>query len=80
MSSAILRRATNETTIWEAQMTRLVFIPALVAAATFATSAFTQVGEAPREHSGAEGVGVDSDGNVYGAVVRRQMLGRHVKK
>jgi DNA-binding beta-propeller fold protein YncE len=32
------------------------------------------------EHSGAEGVGVDSDGNVYGAVVRRQMLERHVKK
>ena len=32
------------------------------------------------EHSGAEGVGVDSQGNVYGAVVRRQMLERHVKK
>ena len=29
-------------------------------------------------HSGAEGVGVDHDGNVYGAVVRRQMLERHV--
>ncbi|MCB1672378.1 MAG: peptidyl-alpha-hydroxyglycine alpha-amidating lyase family protein [Gammaproteobacteria bacterium] len=29
-------------------------------------------------HSGAEGVGVDADGNVYGAVVRRQMLERHV--
>ena len=28
-------------------------------------------------HSGAEGVGVDRDGNVYGAVVRRQMLERH---
>jgi len=28
-------------------------------------------------HSGAEGVGVDADGNVYGAVVRRQMLERH---
>jgi sugar lactone lactonase YvrE len=32
------------------------------------------------EHSGAEGVGVDARGNVYGAVVRRQMLERHVKK
>jgi DNA-binding beta-propeller fold protein YncE len=31
------------------------------------------------DHSGAEGVGVDSRGNVYGAVVRRQMLERHVK-
>ncbi|MEX0617547.1 MAG: hypothetical protein WDZ76_02735 [Pseudohongiellaceae bacterium] len=30
------------------------------------------------EHSGAEGVGVDADGNVYGAVVRRRMLERHV--
>ncbi len=30
------------------------------------------------EHSGAEGVGVDSEGNVYGAVVRRRMLERHV--
>jgi DNA-binding beta-propeller fold protein YncE len=30
------------------------------------------------EHSGAEGVGVDAHGNVYGAVVRRQMLERHV--
>lgn len=30
-------------------------------------------------HSGAEGVGVDADGNVYGAVVRRQMLERHVR-
>jgi sugar lactone lactonase YvrE len=29
-------------------------------------------------HSGAEGVGVDAEGNVYGAVVRRQMLERHV--
>ena len=28
-------------------------------------------------HSGAEGVGVDSLGNVYGGVVRRQMLERH---
>jgi DNA-binding beta-propeller fold protein YncE len=32
------------------------------------------------DHSGAEGVGVDAKGNVYGAVVRRQMLERHVKK
>jgi sugar lactone lactonase YvrE len=31
------------------------------------------------EHSGAEGVGVDAKGNVYGAVVRRKMLERHVK-
>lgn len=30
------------------------------------------------DHSGAEGVGVDARGNVYGAVVRRQMLERHV--
>ncbi len=29
-------------------------------------------------HSGAEGVGVDNAGNVYGAVVRRRMLERHV--
>lgn len=33
-----------------------------------------------QEHSGAEGVGVDADGNVYGAVVRRQMLEKHIKK
>lgn len=32
------------------------------------------------EHAGAEGVGVDAAGNVYGGVVRRQMLERHVKK
>ena len=32
------------------------------------------------DHSGAEGVGVDAQGNVYGAVVRRQMLERHAKK
>ena len=32
------------------------------------------------DHSGAEGVGVDTKGNVYGAVVRRQMLERYVKK
>ena len=29
------------------------------------------------DHSGAEGVGVDKFGNVYGAVVRRRMLERH---
>lgn len=29
------------------------------------------------EHSGAEGIGVDGSGNVYGGVVRRQMLERH---
>ncbi len=28
-------------------------------------------------HSGAEGVGVDAFGNVYGRVVRRRMLERH---
>lgn len=32
------------------------------------------------DHSGAEGVGVDTEGNVYGAVVRRQMLERHVRQ
>jgi DNA-binding beta-propeller fold protein YncE len=32
------------------------------------------------DHSGAEGVGVDAEGNVYGAVVRRQMLEKHSKK
>lgn len=30
------------------------------------------------DHSGAEGVGVDRDGNVYGAVVRRMMLEKHI--
>jgi sugar lactone lactonase YvrE len=30
-------------------------------------------------HAGAEGLGVDRDGYVYGAVVRRQMLERHVR-
>lgn len=29
-------------------------------------------------HSGAEAVGVDSEGNVYGGVVRRRMLEKHV--
>jgi 6-bladed beta-propeller protein len=32
------------------------------------------------DHSGAEGLGVDADGNVYGAVVRRRMLERHTLK
>ena len=32
------------------------------------------------DHSGAEGVGVDAQGSVYGGVVRRQMLERHIKK
>jgi sugar lactone lactonase YvrE len=32
------------------------------------------------DHSGADGVEVDAQGNVYGAVVRRQMLERHVKQ
>src|SRR5688572_22130942 len=30
------------------------------------------------EHSGAEGVGVDPAGNVYGGVVRRRMLEKHI--
>lgn len=32
------------------------------------------------DHSGAEGIGVDADGTVYGAVVRRRMLERHVRE
>lgn len=32
------------------------------------------------DHAGAEGVGVDAAGNVYGGVVRRRMLERHVLK
>ena len=32
------------------------------------------------EHSGAEGVAVDAAGNVYGAVVRRQMLEKFVRR
>jgi sugar lactone lactonase YvrE len=32
------------------------------------------------DHSGAEGVGVDAQGNVYGGVVRRRMLERHIRK
>jgi hypothetical protein len=31
------------------------------------------------DHSGAEAVGVDSKGNVYGGVVRRKMLEKHVR-
>ena len=31
------------------------------------------------DHSGAEGVGVDAQGNVYGAVVRRHGLDRWVR-
>jgi hypothetical protein len=31
-------------------------------------------------HSGAEGVGVDAQGNVYGAVPGRRSLERHVRK
>ena len=43
-------------------------------------TAFIEDMESTRdEHSGAEGLGVDAQGNVYGAVVRRQMLERHVK-
>ena len=46
-----------------------------------AVTAFIEDMESTRDdHSGAEGVGVDSAGNVYGAVVRRQMLERHVKR
>jgi hypothetical protein len=32
------------------------------------------------DHSGAEGVGVDAEGSVYGAVVRRRMLEKHEKR
>jgi sugar lactone lactonase YvrE len=32
-----------------------------------------------KDHSGAEGLGVDAQGNVYGAVVRRRMLEVHMK-
>jgi sugar lactone lactonase YvrE len=44
-------------------------------------TAFIEDMESTRgDHSGAEGVGVDGQGNVYGAVVRRQMLERHVRR
>ena len=33
-----------------------------------------------QDHSGAEAVGVDASGNVYGGVVRRQMLEKHIRK
>jgi len=44
-------------------------------------SAFIQDMEPRRpEHSGAEGIGVDAEGSVYGAVVRRRMLEKHIRK
>lgn len=44
-------------------------------------TAFIEDQESTRgDHSGAEGLGVDAQGRVYGAVVRRQMLERHVLK
>jgi DNA-binding beta-propeller fold protein YncE len=44
-------------------------------------SAFIEDSESTApDHSGAEGVGVDAAGNVYGAVVRRQMLELHVRE
>ena len=50
-------------------------------ARTGAVTAFIEDMESTTpDHSGAEGVGVDRQGNVYGAVVRRQMLERHVRK
>ena len=50
-------------------------------AKTSAVTAFIEDLESTTpDHSGAEGVGVDLHGNVYGAVVRRQMLERHVRK
>ena len=50
-------------------------------ARTGAVTAFIEDSESTvTDHSGAEGVGVDAQGNVDGAVVRRQMLERYVKK
>jgi DNA-binding beta-propeller fold protein YncE len=50
-------------------------------ARTGEVTAFIEDMESTRgDHSGAEGVGVDAQGNVYGAVVRRQMLERHVRR
>jgi sugar lactone lactonase YvrE len=50
-------------------------------AKTGAVTAFIEDMESTvADHSGAEGIGVDAQGNVYGAVVRRRMLERHVKK
>jgi sugar lactone lactonase YvrE len=44
-------------------------------------TAFIEDMESTRaDHSGAEGVGVDAAGNVYGAVVRRRILEKHIKK
>ena len=49
-------------------------------ARTGEVTAFIEDMESTRaDHSGAEGVGVDATGNVYGAVVRRQMLERHTR-
>jgi DNA-binding beta-propeller fold protein YncE len=49
-------------------------------AKTGEVTAFIEDMESTRaDHSGAEGVGVDAFGNVYGAVVRRQMLERHTR-
>ncbi len=49
-------------------------------ARTGAVTAFIEDMESTAaDHSGAEGVGVDAQGHVYGAVVRRQMLERHTK-
>ena len=54
---------------------------ASAARATERVTAFIEDMESTTRGSfGAEGVGVDAQGNVYGAVVRRQMLERHVKK
>ncbi len=33
-----------------------------------------------QDHSGAEAVGVDAEGNVYGGVVRRRMLEKHIRR
>jgi hypothetical protein len=50
-------------------------------ARTGVVSAFIEDMESTRaDHSGAEGVGVDAAGNVYGAVVRRMMLEKHIRK
>ena len=48
-------------------------------ARTGEVTAFIEDQEPTRpDHSGAEGIGVDSEGNVWGAVVRRKMLEKHV--
>ena len=50
-------------------------------ARTGAVEAFIEDAESTAaDHAGAEGVGVDAQGNVYGGVVRRRMLERHVLK